>query len=147
MSFTQVRAAIKTRLLTIDGITTVISGMPNTIQGIPPLFITEFQSGIRAGQSPAFYWRFMIHAVISNQANTVAEDEIDDLVDATMRAFSSKLNDVNGRPLAMLGGVANMCEFEDVRSGETDGYISFGNPPVLFRRIGFLLKVKTLEDY
>lgn len=149
MSFIQVRAGIHTRLLTISGITTVISGMPKVVHAVPPLFISEFVSGQRLGQTNSFHWRFLLHAVISHQANTIAEDEIDALVDATYAAFSPKLNDAAGHNRARLGGVAEQCFFEDVRSGETDGYISFGQGDQVqtFRHIGMTLVVKTMEAY
>ena len=147
MSFLAVRAGIRTRLLTISGITVVISGVPTSIQAVPPLFFTEFVSGQRLGQTNSFHWRLMLHAVISHQANSIAEDEIDALVDATYAAFSPKLTDGAGQYRARLGGVAEQCFFEDVRSGETDGYISFGEKPVLYRHIGMTLVVKTMEAY
>lgn len=147
MSFLAVRAGIRTRLLTISGVEVVVSGMPGAIHAVPPLFITEFQSGQRVGESQAFLWRFMLHAIISHEANTVAEDEIDAMVDATFAAFSPKINDASARPCATLGGAAKNCWFEDVRSGETDGYITFGNPPATYRRIGMVLVVKTMEAY
>jgi hypothetical protein len=146
MSFLAVRAAINTRLRTITGIKAVVSGMPESIQN-PPLFITQFESGVRVGQTNAHNWRFMLHCIIQNQGNQVGEDAIDGFVDATMQAFSIKLLDGNGQNRARLGGVAEQCWFEDVRSGDSDGYINFGNPAVLYRRIAFVLMVKTLEAY
>lgn len=147
MSFLAVRAAIKTRLLTISGVEVVVPGMPNAIHAVPPLFISEYQSGDRVGESAAFLWRFGLHAIISLEANAIAEDEIDAMVDAAFAAFSPKLNDSNGRPRSTLGGAAKNSWFEAARSGETDGYITFGNPPVVYRRIGFVLVVKTMEVY
>ncbi len=147
MSFLAVRAGIHARLLTIPNVSVVIAGMPDSIHAVPPLFITQFQSGQRSGQTSAFHWRFLLHAVISNQANTLGEQEVDAMVDAVYAAFSPKLNDSAGRNRATLGGVAAQCFFEDVRSGETDGYLVLGTPPNVFRRIGFVLVVKTLEAY
>lgn len=142
------RPAIHTHLRTYTGITNIISGMPTTIQRAPA-WITQFEGGNRVGQTNYFNWRYLLTAVIDHQGNTVAEDEIDEMVAQVFPAFSPKLKDGAGHFRAKLGGEAETCWFEDVRSGDADGYISFGEGQhtKVYRRIACVLMVKTLEAY
>jgi hypothetical protein len=148
MSFPSVRAGIHANLRAYTDVTNVLGGMPTMLHRAPAL-ITQFEGGTRVGQTNVFHWRFMLHAVMDQTANDIAESEIDEMVVAVHEALSPKLLDAGGRYRSQLGGAANTCWFEDVRSGEGDGYISFGEGErtKTYRRIAFVLVVKTMEAY
>lgn len=148
MPFATVRAGIHAHLRAFTDVTNIIGGMPTNIHRAPA-FITQFEGGNRIGQTNYFNWRYLIHAVMDHQANDIAESEIDAMAAAVFPAFSPKLKDATQQFRAKLGGAAEMCWFEDVRSGESDGYITFGTGEgaKVYRRIAFVLMVKTLEAY
>lgn len=148
MAFPGVRTAIHANLRAYTPVTNIIGGMPNTIQYAPAI-VTQFQGGTRVGQTNVFHWRFVLHAILEQQANDIAESAIDEMVPLVTAALSPKLKDTGGHYRAQLGGAANTCWFEDVRSGDTDGYITFGSgdSSKLYRHILFVLMVKTQEAY
>lgn len=148
MSFPLVRTGIHANLRAYTDVDNIMGGMPNTIQRAPA-WVTQFQGGTRVGQTNVFHWRFVLHAILENQINDIAESSIDTIIPKAMQAFSPKLMDGSAHPRATLGGAANTCWFEDVRSGDSDGYISFGSgeSSKLYRHILFVLMVKTTEAY
>lgn len=148
MGFLTVRAAIHTNLRAFTDVTNIIGGMPTSIHRAPA-FITQFEGGNRIGQTSYFNWRYLITAVMDHQANDIAETEIDAMAAQVFPAFSPKLTDSGGHLRAKLGGAAEQCWFEDVRSGDTDGYITFGSgeSAKTYRRIAFVLMVKTVEVF
>lgn len=148
MAFPAIRSGIHAHLRTYTGVTNILGGMPTAIHRAPA-WVTQFEGGTRVGQTNVFHWRFLLHAILDHQANDIAESAIDAMVPLAHQAFSPKLNDATGHPRATLGGAASMCWFEDVRSGDADGYITFGSGETakLYRHIGFVLMVKTQEVY
>lgn len=148
MSFPDIRAGLHTNLRLYTGVTNIIGGMPTSIQRAPA-FVTQFEGGTRVGQTNVFHWRFMVHAIMEHQVNDLAESAVDDMVPLVHQALSPKLLDASNRPRSTLGGVAATCWFEDVRSGDVDGYITFGGGDTakVYRRIAFVLMVKTQEVY
>lgn len=148
MAFNTVRAGIHANLRAYTDVDNVMGGMPNTIQRVPA-WVTQFQSMNRVGQSMVFMSRWVLHAILEHQVNDIAESALDTIVPKAMAAFSTKLNDSGGRVRATLGGAAEMSWFEDVRSGDTDGYITFGSGETskVYRHILFVLMVKTFEVY
>lgn len=148
MSLVAIRAGIHANLRAYTTVTNIIGGMPTSIQRAPA-FITQFEGGNRIGSTNVYHWRFMINAVMDHQVNDIAESEIDAMADMVVPAFSIKLDGLGNRPRGCLGGVANMSWFEDIRSGDADGYITFGqgDGAKVYRRIAFVLMVKTQEVY
>lgn len=149
MSFADVRAGIHANLRAHTGVRNIIGGMPLNIHATPA-FVTEFEGGTRQGQTGAFHWRFLVHAILEDQVQDIAESAIDTMVIAAYTALSPKLNDSAGRPRSTLGGAANHCWFEDVRSGsQNDGFITFGTAPneKTYRHIAFVVVVKTHEEF
>lgn len=146
--FSALRPAIHANLRAYTGVKNVMGGMPNTIQNVPA-FVTQFQSMNRIGSSRIFFGRWVLHAILENQINDLAESAIDTMVPLVFEAFSIKQKDASGYYRATLGGNAETCLFEDVRSGDTDGYITFGSgdSAKLYRHILFVLMVKTFEEY
>lgn len=148
MSFPTVRTGIHTNFRAYTGIRNIIGGMPSSIHFTPAL-ITQFQRGERIGQTNVFYWYFLIHVVLENQVNDIAESEIDAYVPLVFEAVSPRLTDADGRYRSQLGGAANTCWFEEVKSGDTDGYITFGQGDAVktYRRVGLALVAKTMEAF
>lgn len=148
MSFPGVRPGIHANLRAYTGVKNIIGGMPTGIHTRPAI-VTQFLNGQRIGQTGAFHWRFQIQIIDDHEGNDLAEAEIDTMIPLLYAAVSPKLNDSGGHPRAKLGGAAETCWFEDVRSGDTDGYITFGQgtDAVTYRRIGAVLVVKTQEAY
>lgn len=148
MAFPDVRAGIHANLRAYTGVKNIIGGMPTNIH-TTPAWVTQFESGTRIGQTKNFFWRFRLHAIMDHQVNDLAETEIDTMIPLACTAFSSKLDDSSGHPRATLGGVARVCWFEDVRSGDTDGYMTFGSgdSAKVYRHISFVLVIETTEAY
>lgn len=148
MAFPGVRPGLHVNLRAYTGVKNIIGGMPTNIHTFPAI-VTQFLSSQRIGNTNVFHTRFQLHVIAEHQANDIAESEIDTMIPLLYAAVSPKLNDTGGHPRAMLGGAASMCWFEDVRSGDTDGYITFGSGDgaKTYRRIGAVLVVKTQEAY
>lgn len=149
MSFPTVRAGLHANLRTYTGVKNILGGMPTAIHTTPAI-ITQFLSGELINSSAGVYhWRFQLHVITDHQANDIAETEVDTMIPLLYQAISQKLNDSGGHRRATLGGAAAMCWFEDVRSGDTDGYITFGSGDgeKKYRRIGLVAVVKTHEEY
>lgn len=148
MSLTTIRAGIHTGLRTYTGVTNIIAGMPDVLH-LAPAFITQFEGARRVGQTTYFEWRFLITAVLESHALELSESTIDEMVAPVFEAFSPKLTDAAGHFRSQLGGAANTCWFDEIRSGEGDGYISFGSGEAerRYRRIAFPMVVKTHEEY
>lgn len=144
MGLSDVRAGIHTNLRAFTTVTNIIAGMPTNIHTTPAI-ITQFSGCRRVGQTMYFEWRFLLHAVMDHQVNELGEGEVDEMAEPVIEAFSPKLTDTNGHFRSRLGGTAQDCWFEDIRSGDADGYIPFGEKT--YRRIAFALVVKTHEVY
>ncbi len=148
MSFADIRAAIHTRIRTIEEVRHVQAGMPGTAQ-TTPMAVTEFLGGERIGSTNVFHWRFQITIILDYQGNLVGESPIDAMVPLILAAFSPRLKDDIGHTRATLGDVAHTSWFTDVRAGPTDGFITFssGEKETTFRRLALVLVVKTSEEY
>lgn len=144
MGLVAVRAGIHTNLRAFTTVKNIIAGMPTSIHTTPAI-ITQFSGCRRVGETMYFEWRFLLHAIMDHQVNELGESEVDEMAEPVIAAFSSKLTDSGGHFRCMLGGAAKGCRFEDIRSGETDGYLPFGDKT--YRRIAFDLLVKTHEVY
>jgi hypothetical protein len=148
MAFVDIRAGIHANLRAYTGVTNILGGMPNSIQ-YAPAWVTQFLRMERIGHMSVFHAHFMLHAILENQINDIAESAIDTMIPLAYQALSPKLYDGGGNARSTLGGAAYNSWFEDVRSGDTDGYITFGSGDTakLYRHIAFTLVVKTHEDY
>jgi hypothetical protein len=148
VSFASVRAGLHANFRAYTGVSNIIGGMPSSIQ-YGRAIVTEFEGGTRVGQTNVFHWRFTVRVIVDHQINDIAESEIDTMVPLVHQAVSPKLLDSGGRPRSTLGGAASMCWFEEVRSGQSDGYITFGSGDGAkeYRQIVFVVMVKTQEAY
>lgn len=148
MSFPDIRAGLHANLRLYTGVTNIIGGMPTSIQRAPA-FVTQFEGGTRVGNTNVFHWRFLVRAIMEHQVNDLAESAIDDMLPLVFQALSPKLLDGAGRQRSRLGGAAETCWFEEVRSGDVDGYLTFGGGDAAktYRHIAFYLVVKTQEVY
>lgn len=148
MAFPGVRPGIHANLRAYTGVRNIIGGMPTNIH-TTPAWITQFEWMKRIGQTGAFHCRFRLRYVTDHQVNDLAETEIDTMIPLVFAAFSPRLNDGDGHPRAKLGGAAETSWFEDVLSGDSDGYITFGQGDGVktYRQISVVLMVKIQEAY
>jgi hypothetical protein len=148
MSAEDVYIGIATQLRTYTGVRNIIEGWPTDVH-TTEAFVVEFLGGNRVGATNVMHWRWLLHALVRKQVNNLSEGATYRMVDTVMAAFSPRLTDTAGHNRAKLGGHAQTCWFEDVRTGEGDGEAAFGggDSPTIFRRIGFTLVVKTHEEF